>query len=270
MAAPASDKLTKKKSLTGPLTIAAIAMFGLSMFVLLKRAPSSSDPAPTEAKFAVPARALRVFSLNVTALDPDRAIAAINAAHPDIVMLQGVRTADVERIGRAIGMSRANEKAGDVFYPAQNFQGPETPFGNAIFSRWPLYEGRSIPNRGGSFGVWAVAMIDGAKIMVASACATDSSSQVLGTQDVQSVRQRELSMLVRAHEELGRPPMLLAGKFAQLTPELQKLISTRAESLAQEGDQLLIAAGDGSSPWKIERVDLPADVPGICVDAKPH
>lgn len=238
------------------------------MLALMMRATRSADPAPADAKFAVPERSIRVVSLDVKNLDVDRAIAAIHSVQPDIVLLQNTRSEDVERIGVALGMSRADQKSGDVFYPAQNFDGPAAPFGNAIYSRWPLYEGRSIPNRAGSFGVWAVAVIDGgAKIMIASARTTDSSSTVLGTQDAKAVRAKELAMLARAHDELGAPPILLGGKFTQAQ---ERAFAHFGESVGQRDDQRLFAfAGRGAS-WKAVPLQLPDDAPGICIEAGGH
>ena len=200
-----------RRNRTGPITIGVIFALGLVMLASFWRATRSSDPAPADAKFVVPKRTIRVLSLNLAGLDLDRAISSINASKVDIVLLQRVRTTDVARIGKAINMSRTNQPSGEVFYPAQNFEGPSTPYGNAIFSRFPLHEGRSIPNRGGSFGVWAVAVIDGAKVMVASVELTDLSSQVLGAQDAANVRAKEQAMLARAHRELGDPPMIVGG-----------------------------------------------------------
>lgn len=267
---PTKERSATKRSLTGPLTIAAIVMFGLSMLALLWNAPRSSTPAPANARFGAPPRSIRVISANVANIELDRAIAAINNSGADIVMLQGVATVDVERVGRAIGMSRATQKADDVFYPAQNFAGPAAPFGNAIYSRWQLYEGRSIPNRGGSFGVWGVVIVDGTKFMLACVSPTDSSSQVLAGQTADDVRRNELAMLIRAYEELDRPPMLLAGKFAPLSPAHEKLLSYFGESSLRRADQVLFASGGNLSPWTVQPIELPADTSGLCADIRPR
>jgi hypothetical protein len=237
-----STKSTKR-TLTGPLTIGAIFLFGLIVLTLLLRAPRSSDPAPADAMWGIPTRSLRVISLNLTRLDMDRALEQINSAHADIVLLQGVRTIDVARIGEAIGMSRANQRSGDVFYPSQNFEGPATSFGNAIYARFPLYEGRSIPNRGGSFGVWCAAVIDDKKVMLASMRPIDATSRIIGTQDVGDVRERELSMLARAHHELGDPPIIIGGASATFDQRDRTAIGTLAQSLSLRNSALLIPFG---------------------------
>jgi hypothetical protein len=200
-----------RRHFSGPITIGVILLFGLVVFEAFRFATRASDPAPASLQFGAPARPVRVFALDVHQMSVDRAIHTINLSHADVVLLHRVPTSEVERIGRAVHMSRADEASSDVFYPAQNFEGPATPYGNAIYSRFRLYEGRSIPNRGGSFGVWAVAVIDDVKVMLACMELTDSSSQVLGGQDAASVREKELATYQRGYEELGKPPIIVAA-----------------------------------------------------------
>ena len=207
-------------------------------------------------------RTLRVFSIDLAReVDADRAIEQINAAKADVVLLQGLRTADVARIGQAIGMSRANKRSGDVFYPAQNFGGPAAPYGNAIYSRFPLYEGRSIPNRGGSFGVWCTAVIDGSRIMLASVRPIDATSSVLGTQDAGDVREKELRMLARAHHELDDPPLILGGASAAFGDRDRAAIGTLVKSLALRNHSLFITFG-----WENVRIDESSASAGLIVE----
>lgn len=239
------------------MTIGVILLFGVVIFALFLLATRPGDPAPAHLKFGVPARTIRIFSLDMRELDRDRAISAILASDADIVLLQGVRTADVDILGQRIKMSRADAPSGNVFYPAQNFEGPATPFGNAIFSRFSLYEGRSIPNRGGSFGVWAAADVDDSKIMLASVQLTDSSSEVLGTQSASSVSSQELQTLVRAHEGLANPPIVIGGRMADLASADENALRRFGDAVAQGPERVLFSAG-----WASERVDVPA---GICI-----
>ena len=51
--------------------------------------------------------------------------------------------------------------------PPKTWMARIRPWGNAVLSRYPLYDARSIPNPGGgSFGVWAWSIIDGKKFMI--------------------------------------------------------------------------------------------------------
>jgi len=256
-----------KRNLTGPITIGVMFLLGLAVFAGFWRATRSSNPAPATATFTLPSRSIRVVSFDVKGAQRDRALDAIDSMKPDIVLLQNVPTSDVGRIGEALHMSRADQPDGDVFYPSQNFDGPATPFGNAIYSRFPLYEGRSIPSRGGSFGVWAVVVIDDAKVMVASVRTTDSSSSVLGTQEPKEVRANELSTLVRAHDELGAPPIILGGVFAGLDAQETWTFTHFGPTIAQRDDQRLFAFAAMGSSWLIVPVSAPNDaVPGVCAE----
>jgi hypothetical protein len=195
----------------------------------------------------------------------DRMLFVINAAEPDIVLVQNVDTADVRRVGESLHMSRADSTDGNVFYPAQNFDGPATSFGNAIYSRFPLFEGRSIPNRGGSFGVWAVVVIDDLKVMVASMRTTDSTSRVLGTQNANGVRDTELAMLVRAHEQLGSPPIIIGG-LIEMTATNEAFTAHFGASLAQQGGQHVFASGSAES-WSVANVrERASRASGVCVE----
>jgi hypothetical protein len=256
-----------RRNLTGPLTIAAIFVFGFAVFVGLRLATRPSNPAPGSAKFAVPHRTMRVVSLDVSRIDLDVAIERINSCAADIVLLQNVRTIDVARIGEAIGMSRAKHPAGDVFYPSQNFAGPAAPYGNAIYSKFPLFEARSSPNRGGSFGVWAVASVGDAKFMLASMRPTDRSSEVIGTQDAMNVREREMSMIARAHRELGEPPIVIGASIVEFTPRDREAMDQLGQPTIEHGDAFLIARG-----WQVAPVEdrrLPDNF-GWCVDLQPR
>jgi hypothetical protein len=257
----------QRRNRTGPITIGVIFVFAIAVFAGFWFAKRSSNPAPPSAKFALPSRTIRVVSLDAKNAQLDRALDAINSIKPDIVLLQNVPTSEVGRIGEALHMSRAEQSDGDVFYPAQNFEGPAATFGNAIYSRFPLFEGRSIPNRGGSFGVWAVAVIGDAKIMVASVRTTDASSSVLGTQDAKQSRASELSMFVRAHDELGAPPMIIGGVFGEMDASKGTSFMHFGQSVAEHEHQRLFAFASDAH-WQIVQVRVPDDLAGIAIDAR--
>ena len=240
--------MPRPRRLSGPLTITAIFALGIVLLALLWRAPRSTDTAPEGVPFAVPASSIRIVCIDrQSAGTASRMIELVRAAEPDVVVIQNLPIAEVHGTGLAIGMSR---KAGDIYYPAQNLSGPAAGAGNAIYSRFPLYEGRSIPNRGGSFGVWAVAAAGDVKFMIASVQFTVDSSEVLGTQSADDVRSREIDTLVRAWHELGDPPMLLAGIVAAGRAD-ESLAHRMGAVSVNRGEQAIIAAAGPGFRWRI-------------------
>jgi len=188
--------VNRSTSRRGIALVVGLFVFGVAMMALLFRAPRTTDRAP-DVPMAAPRRTLRIVSVSVRGRAQDGAAIGqqLKRIDADVYLLQGVRVGDVPAIGRELGMSRA---AGDVFYPAQNLAGPSAGFGNAIFSRFPMYESRSIPSRGGSFGVWAVMVVDDAQFLVASMDPTDSEAAE-GRGAVAAVeRGKELAMLAQA------------------------------------------------------------------------
>jgi hypothetical protein len=269
MNAAMNSTTDKQRNLAGPITIGVMFAFALAVFGGFWFAKRASNPAPAQAKFGVPQRAIRVVSVDVKDAQLDQCIATINAIQPDIVLMQSVPTSEVGRVGEALHMSRASEPDGDVFYPAQNFDGPATPFGNAIYSRFPLFEGRSIPNRGGSFGVWAVVVVDEAKLMVASIRATDSTSHVLGTQDANSLRDTELAMLVRAHRQLGGPPIIIGG-LIEMGATNETLTAHVGAPIAHHGGQQVSASGNAEAWNVVNARELAGGVSGVFVELAPR
>src|SRR3954454_24207944 len=198
----------RKNSRRGIALVIGMFIFGGVMMAILFRAPRAADRAP-EVPMGVPRRTLRIVSINVRGrAENGEAIARwLKPIDADVYMLQGVRVGDVDVIGKQLGMTRAG---GDVVYPAQNLAGPSAPFGNAIFSRFPLYESRSIPARGGSFGVWAVIVVDDVQFLVASIDTTDKEAAEGRGASADYERLKELTMLTEAFEAT-RQQLVLVG-----------------------------------------------------------
>jgi endonuclease/exonuclease/phosphatase family metal-dependent hydrolase len=104
-----------------------------------------------------------------------------------------------------------------VYHPSVNLAG-NASWGNAIVSKFPLYDAASIPNPGGgSFGVWAYAVVDNRKFMLAcvhlSATWNAKPAHLI---ESSNNRFKELTHLRDAWTLGGSPPIVIGGDFNQL------------------------------------------------------
>jgi len=183
------------------LFFAFLLVFGGAFWVAMKwAARGAGSLPPASAVWGVPDRPIRFVSYNIRHGERGlpRIIDEISKLQPDFVLLQEVEREHLSTMTRDLRSMPA------VYHASENLAGgPRASWGNAILSRHRLYEGQSIPNPGGggSFGVWATAAIDGKKFRVASVHLSDN---------------RELTNLVKAWEDAGRPPIVLGGDFNQV------------------------------------------------------
>ena len=160
-------------------------------------ARSMTHAAHSTAPIGVPARSLRVISINVDRGDgiSEKQSSAIRESDPDCLFLQGIHGKSLGDLQRRLG-GRLNESA---YYPLPHQPGAETDLGVAILSKFPLEEGRPIPNHmNGACGVWAASVVDGRRFYVA--CLKLSEADANG----------ELQNFVKAWDSLGKPPILAA------------------------------------------------------------
>jgi len=171
--------------------VVGLFVLGAAVIFLFSRSPYKFDLAPADAMWGKPDRPVNAVILHGSLITPTEMSA-------DVVFARDVMGNALDTFASQLGMTQ--KPRAEAFYPAQNLSEQPTS-GNAIFSRFPLYESRSIPNKGGSFGVWAVAVVDGKKFMLASIVLSDQ-------------KDKELAMLKKAWIELGSPPMIIGGDFA--------------------------------------------------------
>jgi hypothetical protein len=88
-----------------------------------------------------------------------------------------------------------------IYHASENLAGSRATWGNAILSRHRLYEGKAMRNSGGSFGVWATAVVEGKKFRVASVHL--------------SSKDQERTSLVKAWEDASQPPIVLGVTINQ-------------------------------------------------------
>ena len=176
------------------LVVSLFVLAGIVAAGFYYSAKQKIDPAPASAVWGKPSRALRVIVVDMHARTP---LTQEIISQVDVIFVRGMVGRDVDSLAKTLGMSQAPRP--EIYYPGQNLD-PNELEGNAIFSRLPLYEGRSIPNKGGSFGVWAVAVVDGQKFVLSSVSLSENAA-------------KESAMLERAWHELGEPPMIGGGDW---------------------------------------------------------
>ncbi len=197
-----SDTSRSEKSINGRWLVTGLFFLaGLAMVAFYYNAKHRYDPAPAAAQWGRPTNPVRVVLIDAAAIGNDRVklLNGIKSIPADVYFIRNVEGAMVDTVARVAGLDQGNRPL--VFYPAQNIDGPGTSIGNAILSNLPLYEGRSMPNKGGSFGVWTVAVSGEQKFMLAC----------IG---MQTPPDKESAMLHKAWLELGSPPMIIAGDRA--------------------------------------------------------
>src|SRR5258706_330359 len=129
---------------------------------------------------------------------PDNPPTVIAAGDPDYLFLQEVPGKRLPDIHRQLG----GKLSASTYYPLQNLPDADNDLGNAILSKFPLENGRPIPNHmKGACGVWAVSVIDGRRFYVA--CMRRSGGQ-------SDERAQEMKNLTKAWQSQERPPIIAA------------------------------------------------------------
>jgi endonuclease/exonuclease/phosphatase family metal-dependent hydrolase len=224
---------------------AFLAVFAATFWILMRfAARGAGSPPPASAVWGVPDRPVRFVSYNIlhNQRGMSRVIEEIRKLDPDFILLQEVERDELSDMTRDLGSMPA------VYHASENLAGGRATWGNAILSRHRLYEGRSIPNPGGgSFGVWATAVIEGKKFRVGCVHLSATYKLNLAHFEESAVnRYKELSNLVKAWEDDGRPPIVIGGDFNQLAVNKNYELMTRhwADGLKVLGkDQNTFQAG---------------------------
>jgi endonuclease/exonuclease/phosphatase family metal-dependent hydrolase len=180
---------------------------------------------------AAPEKPLRFVSYNVMENERgiDRVVAQIRLLRPDFVLLQEVYKRDVDAMARELN-SGSLTFSSTIYSPSHNILGRSAEWGNAILSRYPLYECEQIPHPdSGSFGVWAWTMVDNHKFMLASVHLTTTWKLWSWNHwiDSTSTRYKELTGMLASWEEQDRPPLIVGGDFAQLPIGTNYAVMTR-------------------------------------------
>lgn len=168
--------------------------------------------------WGVPDRPLRFVSYNIlhNQRGQDAVVAEINRLAPDFVLLQEIESRDVRVMAKALGMEEHHVRG--AYHASVNLAGRSASWGNVILSKHPLSEARSIPNPGGgSFGVWAVSVVDGKRFYVACVHLSATwNANPTHIRESSNNRYKEITNLQRAWRDLGSPPIIIGGDFNQV------------------------------------------------------
>ncbi len=157
MAEPVTSR--PSQTVSGRWLVAVLfVLAGLVMAAFYYNAKNRYDPAPAAARWGRPSAPVRVLLIDATLIGNDRAVllAKITSTPADVYFIRNVEGSLIDSIAREAHLDQGDRPL--VFYPAQTSDESGSGIGNAILSKLPLYEGRSIPNKGGSFGVWSAAV----------------------------------------------------------------------------------------------------------------
>jgi len=187
--------MPKTKSL---LFFAFLVCFCGGFFALLYANRNYHRPPPASAVWSPPEKAIRIVSCNVlrNQASIDKVFDDIRKLEPDIVLLQGVEKSQLSQMTEALHTLPA------IYHASENLGGGRASWGNAICSRYPLYEASTVPHTaGGSFGVWATVVVGNAKFKIASIHLAPAGA--------------ELGQLAQAWHDAGAPPIVIGGVFNQ-------------------------------------------------------
>jgi endonuclease/exonuclease/phosphatase family metal-dependent hydrolase len=187
--------MPKAKSL---LFFAFLVCFCGGFFALLYANRNYHRPPPPSAVWSPPEKPIRIVSCNVRQNQAtiDKVFDDIRKLEPDIVLLQEVEKSQLSQMTEALHTLPA------IYHASENLGGQHASWGNAICSRYPLYEGLTLPRPGsGSFGVWATAVVGNSKFKVV--CINIAAGS------------EELSQLAQVWQEAGAPPIVIGGGFNQ-------------------------------------------------------
>ena len=180
------------------LCLAVLIFGGGVMFAFYRAAHDLTRPANSFASYGIPAKPLRLVSFNAKrqAHLPDEVIAEILRRDPDYVFLQETRGKMLPDLQHRLG----EKYIATAYYPLQNLPDADNDIGIAILSKYPLEDGRPIPNHmNGACGVWASSLIDGKRFEVACL----RPSEIGGARS-------EMENFKKAWESSSKPPILAA------------------------------------------------------------
>jgi endonuclease/exonuclease/phosphatase (EEP) superfamily protein YafD len=197
-----------------------VALCGIVCTVIwaLRQPTIHSTPVPASATLGAPDAPVRIVSYNIlhNQRGRDGVIAEILRTNPDVIFLQELERRDLDAMAERLSIP--NDNLHIVYNPSVNLAGRGS-WGNAILSKPPLYEAASIPNPGGgSFGVWAYAIVNDKKFMIA--CVHLSATWNANPHHViesSNNRYKELTNLRNAWTLAGSPPISISFRWATIT-----------------------------------------------------
>jgi endonuclease/exonuclease/phosphatase family metal-dependent hydrolase len=173
-----------------------LIVFCGGFFALLYANRNYHRPPPPSALWSPPDKPIRFVSYNVrqNRAGIDKVLDEIRRLEPDIVFLQEIEKTQLSQMTDALHTLPA------IYHASENLAGSHARWGNAILSRHPLYDFSTISSGGGgSFGVWATAVVGDAKFKIANVHLAPAGNEMAG--------------LVQAWQDAGAPPIIVGGAF---------------------------------------------------------
>ncbi|MDB5322331.1 MAG: hypothetical protein JWN40_3962 [Phycisphaerales bacterium] len=173
-----------------------LLVFCGGFFALLYANRNYHRPPPASAVWSPPDKPIRIVSCNVqhNRRGIDQILDDLRKLEPDIVLLQEIEKTELSQLTEALNTLPA------IYHASENLAGRRASWGNAILSKYPLYDGSTLPSAaGGSFGVWATAVVGNAKFKIVSLHLAPAGN--------------ELAQLAQTWQEAGAPPIIIGGVF---------------------------------------------------------
>jgi hypothetical protein len=175
-----------------------LALLGGVFFFFLYANRNYQRPPPASAVWSLPEKLIKIVSFDIQhSRQGNRAVLAeISRLNADFVLLQNVNKSDLTVLSEAFSSVPA------IYHGSENLVGKSANWGNAIFSRYPVYEAGTVTaGKEPSFGVWATAVIGNCKFKIASIHLADSEV--------------ELAELLQAWRAIGAAPIIVGGDVAK-------------------------------------------------------
>lgn len=177
-----------------------LALLGGGFLLFLNANRNYQRPPPPSAVWSPPDKPIKIVTYNIhhsrggNPLVPSQ-LAKLNA---DFILLQEVDKADLSELSESYSSVPA------IYHASENLGGKSVTWGNAILSRYPLYETGIIPTETGKcFGVWATAVVGDHKFKIASIHLAQSNES-----------HSELAQLLQSWRNAGSPTIIIGGDFA--------------------------------------------------------
>jgi endonuclease/exonuclease/phosphatase family metal-dependent hydrolase len=214
------------------LFFAFLLVFCGVFFALLYANRNYHRPPPPSAVWSPPDKPIRIVSCNVqhNRRRIDKILDDLRKLEPDIVLLQGIEKSDLSPMTEALGTLPA------IYHASENLGGRRASWGNAILSKYPLYDGSTVPSAAdGSFGVWATAVVGNAKFKIVSLHLAPAGS--------------ELSQFAQSWQEAGAPPIIIGGVFNQGATTHPWAATGTKFLISKEWKSIETGGADGEPIW---------------------
>jgi hypothetical protein len=202
-----APKKPRTGSRRGTLTIVAIFIAGGIFVGGLWFVSRQMSPTYLMAELGTPSRTMRVASRNVeySYRRIDELVEQVRSLDPppDFLMVQKIGRKEAHELAQALDMRHGGTV--QMFYTLNEPMTAGQP-GNAILSKWPLYQGRTmVKGHPRQFGIFAEAVVEGKRFL-------------LGCWDLAATNEaaREASAMLEAWRAAGEPPMIVAGSTSGL------------------------------------------------------